>query len=183
MLASRSWWCLLSLAATCVPAGCGNDSGPAGPLEEEEISPDAVLVTGTVTTPSGNRVSQVNVRLFGVYGDTLAPSYDALAVDTTDATGAFLVEHADCHTYPRFFLDLEIGCFPIGLREVGCGAWEFDFVWNPPGELRIPPPCLMTAERRLGSSPALVGRSANLAPFTPPSTPPWDPSGPPSGRG
>jgi hypothetical protein len=162
MLASRSWWCLLPLAASCVLVGCGNGSGPAGPQEEEEIPLDAVIVTGTVTTPSGDRVSLVNVRLFGVYGDSLNPSYDALAVDTTDATGAFLVEYADCHAYPRFFLDLEIGCFPIGLREVGCGAWEFDFVWNPPGELRAPPLCSMTVQGRPGSSPALFGRSANL---------------------
>ena len=167
MLASRSWWCLLPLAASCVLAGCGNGSGPAGPLEEEEISADAVIVTGTVTTPSGNRVSQVNVRLFGVYGDSLNPSYDALAVDTTDATGAFLVEYADCHAYPRFFLDLEIGCFPIGLREVGCGAWEFDFVWNPPGELLTPPLCSTTGQGRTGSSLALIGNRATPTSSTP----------------
>jgi hypothetical protein len=110
-------------------------------LEEEEIPLGTVLVSGTVTTPSGDRVSLVSVRLVGVYGDSLNPSYDVLAVDTTDATGAFLVDYSDCHAYPRFFVDLEIGCFPIGLREVGCGAWAFDFIWSPPGALQTPSTC------------------------------------------
>jgi hypothetical protein len=136
---SRAW--LLPWVASLLLAGCGDDSGPAGPLEEEDIPPEIVFVTGTVSTPLGNRVEFVNVRLYGVYGDTLNPSFDLLAHDTTDATGAFEVEYEDCLAYPRFFIDLEIACFPIGLREVGCGAWVFDFIWDRPGGMAAPAYC------------------------------------------
>lgn len=146
---TAAWW-LLSWAASLLMAGCTDDSSPAGPQEEEDTSPDIVLVTGTVTTPLGNRVEFVNVRLYGVYGDTLNPSFELLAHDTTDATGAFEVEYADCHAYPRFFIDLEIGCFPIGLREVGCGTWDFTFIWNRPGGLASPALC--TLPERVGMS-------------------------------
>jgi hypothetical protein len=164
MRVSVAWRWLCPLAASCLLGGCDDPSGPAGPHGEEEIPPDIVSVTGTVSTPLGNRVEFVNVRLYGVYGDTLNPSFELLAHDTTDATGAFEVEYDDCHAYPRFFIDLEIGCFPIGLREVGCGVWVFDFIWNRPGGMAAPAYCV-APER---PSP------------TPPSSPPWDRPGLPS---
>ena len=75
------WWSL-PWAASLLMAGCTDDSSPAGPREEEDTTPDIVLVTGTVSTPLGNRVEFVNVRLYGVYGDTLNPSFELLAHDT-----------------------------------------------------------------------------------------------------
>jgi len=135
------WW-LLALSAPFLQMGCGDDAGPAGPSEEEEIPPDVLWVVGTVTTPQGDRVEFVNVRLYGIYGDSLNPSWELLAHDTTDGTGAFEVEYDDCHAFPRFFLDLEIGCFPIGLKEVGCGAWDLSFIWNRPGGFSAPAYCV-----------------------------------------
>lgn len=162
VITSREW--LLPWVASLLLAGCSDDFGPAGPPEEKGTSPDIVWVTGTVSTPLGNRVEFVNVRLYGVFCDSLNPSYTLLAHDTTDATGAFEVGFDDCHAYPRFFIDLEIGCFPIGLREVGCGAWVFDFFWNRPGGMASPADC--------------VAPGSALIPLL--SMPPWEPPGPPS---
>ena len=161
----RTPWWLLPVVSSCLLAGCDEEYPPTGPAEEEELPSDIVLVTGTVSTPIGNRVEFVNVRLFGVYGDSLNPSYDQLDADTTDAAGAFLVEYSDCMAYPRFFVDLEIACFPIGLREVGCGAWDFTFIWNPPGGLLTPGLCWVPARidpSRFSSDP---GSPSSL--FTP----------------
>lgn len=145
MRVSPARWWLLPWMTSFLLAGCGNDLEPAGLQEEEDLPPDIVRVTGTVSTLRGDRVEFVDVRLFGVFGDSLNPNFALLAQDTTDATGAFLVEYEDCQAYPRFFVDLEIACFPIGLREVGCGAWNLAFVWNPPGASGSQTPCVTHA--------------------------------------
>ena len=131
------WLCILLVAPLAVAlAGCEDATGSAGPPlnDSDPASNDLVEVRGTVTTPLGNRVEGVHVRLFGVSADSIAPVYDQLDEDLTDATGAFSVYHSTCRDYPRYFVDLEIACFPIGLREVGCGTFDFEFIFNWSGE-------------------------------------------------
>lgn len=75
----------------------------------------------------------------------------------------------DCHEYPPFFVDLEIACFPIGLREVGCGAWALDLVWNPMGSSEVMAPCL---EPGFGAAPGVgigngkTGNNLLLLPYS-----------------
>ncbi|MFC1662296.1 hypothetical protein ACFL3S_12735 [Gemmatimonadota bacterium] len=106
-----------------------------GPSTEEPDSlSDAVAVTGRISTPAGDRVGGVHIQLWGVKEvDPSFPTYDGLAEDVSDIAGEFSVYYPSRNDYSRYFIDLEIACFPIGLREVGCGAQHFEFVWNPPG--------------------------------------------------
>ena len=131
-------WLRFSLVASlaAVLAGCGNAPGSTGlpPDDSDPAADDLVEVLGTVSTPLGNRVEGVYVRLFGVSADSIMPAYYQLDEDLTDATGAFSVFHSTCRDYPRYFVDLEIACIPIGLREVGCGTYTFEFIFRGLGD-------------------------------------------------
>jgi hypothetical protein len=114
--------------------GCQDSNGPFDPPNDEFDSPaDTIAITGTISTPAGGRVEGVTIQLWGVSDPGSAPTYHELSKATSDATGEFSVSHPSCTDHARYFLNLEMACIPIGLREVGCGIHHFDFVWTPPG--------------------------------------------------
>lgn len=130
-ISNRRWLLLSGVIALGLP-GCSDTSGPDGPGSgaDEPLQKDLISITGTVTTALGDRVQNVSVELWGVSGsDPESQVYDMLDEDLTDPAGEFSVFHSPCSDHTRYFLDLEIACFPIGFREVECGTHQLDFVW------------------------------------------------------